>query len=284
MTIARINGTWQEIQREKQTAASVEYKTAANESKYVTLESAVSDICSISLENDKIGKCFSFNLSIEYTCRHDCECWTKGICYACGGCYLYPDNQAMYSENVNFINSHSTAEIIGAWQVAINRYPNYKAWRFFTIGDIPNSRFIDAMAMIATRNPDMRFWAYTKKYRLVNSWIDKHGDLPENMVILYSHWRNSDGTYFPMGNPHNMPTSEFIPAGHESETEHITHICPCSDPNSTEHCENCEHACYTLKPGESMALLEHSTKATHKRDKELKAAKKALKAAQKAGK
>ena len=103
------------------------------------------------------------------------------------------------------------------------------------------------------------------------------GELPENLTIIFSHWLNSDGTYYPMDNRHNLPTSEFIPFGMEKLAEKVTHICPCSDPTVKATCATCDHACYSLKKGESMALLEHSTKATKARDKAIKEAKKALK-------
>ena len=74
-----------------------------------------------------------------------------------------------------------------------------------------------------------------------------------------------------------MPTSEFIPLGKEELKDTVTHICPCSDPSVNVTCATCDHPCYTLKQGESMALLEHSTKRTKKRDKEIRTAKKALK-------
>ena len=61
---------------------------------------------------------------------------------------------------------------------------------------------------------------------------------------------NEDGTYFPMNNPYNFPTSEFIPLGKEKLAKHVTHICPCSDPNVVSTCDNCDHPCYELNFGE----------------------------------
>jgi hypothetical protein len=80
-----------------------------------------------------------------------------------------------------------------------------------------------------------------------------------------------------MDNPYHLPTSEFIPLGREELVKWVTHVCPCSDPNVIAKCENCEHPCYELKHGESMALLEHSTTETRKRDSEIKMAHEELK-------
>ena len=217
----------------------------------------------------------NFNFPIELTCNHACECYKNATCYACNGCYLFASNQALYSENLNFYNTCDNETFINALQLVIDK-TGYKLFRYFTCGDIPNNRFIDCMVSLAKRNPTVKFWSYTKKYNIVNSWIDSNGSLPENLVIVFSHWMNENGTYFEMYNPHNLPTSEFIPYGREELKNNVTHICPCSDPTVNATCATCDHPCYSIKNGESMALLEHSTQQTRERDKAIKTAKKAI--------
>ena len=274
------NGSFTIISKETWTAIRKPYeiRKAANNKNYVTMKSVDDYFFHIAEGNSKTGeKCINCNLSIENSCDHTCECYKDGKCYAEGGCYLYGDNQAGYTENSKFVLNHTNKEIIAAWQIAADFY-GYKHWRYFTCGDIPFYRFIDCMVAFAKKNPDITFWSYTKKYALVNKWIDNNGPLPENLTIIFSHWLNNDGTFFPMNNRHNLPTSEFIPFGQEKLADKVTHICPCSDPTVNVTCLTCDHACYSLKPGESMALLEHSTAATKQRDKEIKAKKKAIKA------
>ena len=243
---------------------------------YVTFDSVSDNLLNVSEGNSKTGeKCINFNMSIEYTCNHSCECYKNATCYACSGCYLFANNQAKYTENYKFYCDSDNSVFTAALQLAIDT-TGYKFFRYFTCGDIPDKNFIGCMVTLAKNNPDVKFWSYTKKYGLVNSWIDENGMLPENMVIVFSHWMNDDGSFFPMNNKYNIPTSEFIPFGQEEKAKTVTHICPCSDPSVNVTCLTCDHACYTLKPGESMALLEHSTKATKERDKAIHAAKKAL--------
>lgn len=227
--------------------------------------------------NDKTGFAVNVNFPIEYTCRHDCECYKNGLCYACQGCYLYPANQAGYSENYNYYKSATNEEMLKTFQLVIDNVKNISLWRYFTCGDIPDKRFLQIMVDFALANPSVRFWSYTKKYHIVNEWIDENGNLPDNLKIIFSHWMNNDGTYFPMNNKHNLPTSEFIPLGKEYLAETVTHICPCSNPNVLATCATCDCPCYGLCNGQSMALLEHSTKETKKRDKEIRESKKALK-------
>ena len=281
MTIYDNNGILEIIPENEREIDFIETEQGENGKTFVPLKSVTGNYFHISEGNEKTGPAWNYNLSIELTCNHNCECYLKGVCYACSGCYCFIHNQMMYSENVAYLKNHSVAEILTTFQMAIDSNKNIRLFRFFTCGDIPNTRFVDIMAGVARNNPGMKFWAYTKKYAIVNKWIDENGRLPESLVILFSHWLNSDGSYYPMENPHNLPTSEFIPIGQEHLSETVTHICPCSDPNVIANCANCEHACYTLKTGQSMALLEHSTKATKTRDKALKTAKKELKKATK---
>ena len=252
-----------------------------NGAKYVVADTVTNSWLHIVDGNSKVGESvINFNFPIEYTCKHDCECYKNKACYACHGCYTFSDNQAAYTENYNFYKSVPKPLFVAALQSAINKF-NLPLMRYFTIGDIPDAAFLDCMVIIAKHNPCMRFWSYTKKYSIVNNYIRKHGELPENLVIIFSHWLNDNGTYYPMENPYNLPTSDFIPFGKEQLAEKVTHICPCSDPTVKATCATCEKPCYKLAHGESMALLEHSTKRTKERDKALRLAHEKL---EKAGK
>ena len=252
-------------------------KIGMNGKKYVAKES-VKAIFHCTNGNSKTGEHVgNYNLPIEYTCNHQCECYKLKKCYACNGCYNYLNNQADYSENYNFyVNNESISFIneITAYIVA-NKLDKF---RYFTCGDIPDMRFLQCMIIVAKKNPTVKFWAYTKKYHIVNHYCDIFGvdSIPENLVIIFSHWMNENGTYFPMNNKYNFPTSEFIPYGKEELKATVTHVCPCSDPTVKATCATCEHPCYMLKHGESMALLEHSTSQTRERDKAIKEAKQAL--------
>ena len=251
-------------------------KTGSNGHKYVD-KGSVNSVFHATTGNEKTGKAGNYNLPIEYTCNHQCECYKNGTCYACNGSYNFGSNQMKYSENYNFYKNNFSI-------VFINEITNYikenklTLFRYFTCGDIPDIRFLQCMIKIAKINPDVKFWSYTKKYNIINNYCDEFGvdTIPSNLVIIFSHWLNDNGTYYPMNNKYNFPTSEFIPLGKEELTKTVTHICPCSDPTAKATCETCKTPCYELKRGQSMALLEHSTTRTKKRDKTIKDAKKAL--------
>lgn len=215
----------------------------------------------------------SYNFSPEQSCDHNCECYKNKTCYACGGFYMMSKNMYGYAENLSYFLKTKNEEFVEMFCKQLSENKNRK-FRFFTSGDILNRRFFDCMIGIARKMPNVRFWSYTKKYSIVNAWCDENGieNFPKNLKIIFSHWLNEDGTYFPMENPYNFPTSEFIPLGKEELAANVTHICPCSNPDVFTTCDTCDHPCYELNFGESMALLEHSTNRTKRRDKEIKAA------------
>ena len=228
--------------------------------------------------NSKIGKAVgSYNFSPEQSCDHNCECYKEKICYACGGFYMMPSNMYGYAENLAYFLKTDNKTFCDKFCAELKKNGN-KKFRYFTCGDILNRRFFDCMIENARRMPDVKFWSYTKKYSIVNQWVKENGieNFPKNLKIIFSHWLNKDGSYFPMENPYNFPTSEFIPFGKEHLAENVTHICPCSNPDVLSTCDSCEHPCYELNFGESMALLEHSTSETKARDKAVKEAHKKL--------
>lgn len=288
-------------------------KVGQNGKKFVDWTTVCDYYIHITEGNSKVGDVLGWNLPIEYSCDHRCECYQLGMCYACSGCYQFAANQASYAENYKFYRYATDSEFLAALNMAIevkrisNRIKKEKLerelanfdkkhadlppelcdqmvaaimerlaqldqllWRWFTIGDVPDSRFVGLANEAGIENPDVDFWSYTKKYAIVNRWLDKYIEFVHNLNILFSHWRNRDGTYFPMNNPHNLPTSEFIPLGEEHLAEQVTHICPCSDPNWKGTCSTCKHSCKGLKRGQSMALLEHSTQRTKERDRRIR--------------
>lgn len=248
--------------------------------KAVDLNTVTANRFNYSVGNSKLGKhVLNYGVDIMHSCTA-CECKTEGTCYGTCGLFQFGSNLQRAAENFMFWFVNGPAAMLDAIQHAIDENPECKKFRHFEIGDIPNMRYLaEVMIPAARNNPDITFWTYTKKYEIVNKYVDENGleAIPGNLTIVFSHWLNKDGSYFPMDNRHDFPTSEFIPYGKEAELlPSVTYVCPCSDPDVVAHCETCDHCCGNLQHGQSMALLEHSTKATAKRDKEIKKAHKAI--------
>lgn len=247
--------------------------------KYVpaTFEDGALPELHIAKGNTKTGKSVGgYGHTIETSCTHMCECYKLKDCYGCGGNYLYPSTQLFLADN-SLCFLHYGWEKMADMIIETIRKNHIKKYRWFTVGDIPNADFIRLMVKVGTECPDVKYWAYTKKYAMVNRFIEKefggNADRFQRITgMIFSHWRNRDGSFFPMDNPYHMPTSEFVPFGHEEDAENADHICPCSNPDVVEHCEDCSTPCYELRLGMSMALLEHSTSRTRKRDQFIRAA------------
>lgn len=253
--------------------------------KIIDMTSFQAEKIHIVIGNKKVGKhVMTFSFPTWYSCNHNCECFTgtaehKPACYAMQGCYNFLSVQFAHAENYKFFMDNTSRAFCDAVNAEIKRHKrSCNKFRWFTAGDILNRRFLDCMVTTARENPGVKFWTYTKKYATVNKWIDDNGlaAMPRNLTIIYSHWLNDDGSYFPMENPYHLPVSEFIPKGKEQLAEKVTFVCPCSSPDVVASCETCEHCCADLKRGQSQALLEHSTERTKERDKEIAAAHKRL--------
>ena len=270
---------------DKKSGREYTIETAKNGFKYVPADRdhGALPIMHVTSGNTKTGTdhLLAWGHGIEQSCNHACECYSKRICYGMHGFYqMYLVNQLYLADNLLYIRENGyekTADDI----IAEIKRTKCRKFRWFTVGDILNIDFIHMMVKIGKACPETEFWGYTKKYMLVNHYIEKYMNGNAELFLKYtglifSHWRNEDGTDFEMLNPYHMPTSEFIPFGMEDEAKKADHICPCSDPDVYENCCNCSNPCYRLKIGQSMALLEHSTAQTKARDKAIAQAHKAI--------
>ena len=132
-------------------------------------------------------------------------------------------------------------------EVTIAAFPS-RFFRWHSSGDIPDMAYLEMMARVAVKLPDTRFLAFTKKYELIDSYIDAHGSLPENLVIVLSAWGG-----FKPDNPHNLPVA-YIRFRHES-ADIPADARPC--PSYCGECVATGMSCWDLKRGESVVFYEH---------------------------
>ena len=242
---------------------------------FVSLEDVTGKI-NLSKKNDKIGNMLNISFPIHYTCDKCQLCYKRKECYGMSGTYCFPSNQALYSENLKFFIENDAETIVTELVTKIEEYPNYKFFRWFAIGDIYDSKMIDVMAMTASVKPEIKFYAYTKKHNLVNQWIQKNGNFPENLNVMFSVWTNENGIE-KCENPFNLTVACFIPYGREKELlTNEMFVCPCGNENWVLHCTDCMGCPY--KKHKYIAFLEHSTKASKERDKKIREGRKAKKA------
>lgn len=124
----------------------------------------------------------------------------------------------------------------------------YRYFRWHSSGDIVDEQYLDLMCKLARKHKQTNFLCFTKKYDLVNRYLNHHKK-PKNLVLCLSNWGN-----WIADNPHNLPTS-WVAFGDERD-ENI----PVDANECSGHCETCintsEH-CWKMRNGESVTFHKH---------------------------
>lgn len=143
----------------------------------------------------------SINLPAGITCRPDAPC-CKG-CYAKHGHFLYKNIQSCYMENLE----HYRNDPDGYFKDIIKQINQplviYKYVRWHSSGDIVDTRYLAGMYDVAMKCKGVNFLCFTKKYELVNDFINRVGEPPKNLHIVFSGWDSE----WKFDNPHNLPVA-----------------------------------------------------------------------------
>lgn len=121
-------------------------------------------------------------------------------------------------------------------------------FRFHVSGDIPDNVYFAHMVDIAGRNQHCEILCFTKKYDLVNEFLEFGGKLPKNLHMVFSAWVGLE-----MVNPYNL--SEAHVRYRDGTTTARADAKECSG-NCTE-CAITDGGCWTLKNGEQVIFNEH---------------------------
>lgn len=205
---------------------------------------------SISNGNIKTGDIRSASVSPQGSCNPNLPCWAK--CYANRMVMRWTSKTTgttrsvakSWANNLRIFNENPDdyfEQIAKA--SAIDRY-----FRWHVGGDIVNSRYFKGMIDVANRNPGTSYLVFTKKYYIVNSYVEKHGidSIPKNLIILFSEWEG-----YPLVNPHEFPVVHCILKGRKPSDD--WKICGGS-------CMDCickGVGCWELKHGEHLGIYEH---------------------------
>lgn len=122
-----------------------------------------------------------------------------------------------------------------------------KFFRWHVGGDIVNDDYLEEMVNIAKIHTGCQFLAFTKKYDLINGYLNNHREgFPKNLKIILSRWGD-----WPLPNPYRLPESTVI--FKDTEVKDDWKIC---GGNCTE-CACRGIGCWELKDGETIAFYEH---------------------------
>lgn len=196
----------------------------------------------ISPGNAKLGAVPSISLPSGVTCRGDCECAKH--CYAKRLERLRPNVLAAYRCNYDLLRT----DPVVFWRETEAAVMMSRFFRFHVSGDIPDGQYLQHMVDIARRSPHCRILCFTKKYDIVNGYIRQHGFPPENLLLIFSAWRN-----LPMDNPYNLPEAHV--RYRDGSTTASAAARPCGG-NCTE-CALTDGGCWSLHKGEQVVFDEH---------------------------
>ena len=197
----------------------------------------------ISTSISKLGAAIpSVNLPPVITCNTAAGCAKK--CYARKGRFAFKHIKDLLQRNFDIWREDPDGY---ERDVAIAAFTS-RFFRFHSSGDIPDDAYLLMMIRVAGKCPNTSFLCFTKKYEIVDNYIDSGGIVPDNLHIVFSAW----GDYVPT-NKHNLPVAYIRFKNQPTKIPGDAFPCP-------GYCGNCVAtgcSCWDLKPGESVVFNEH---------------------------
>lgn len=195
----------------------------------------------ISKGNSKLGAIPSVSLPSIKTCRQ-CACREK--CYAQKLERIRSSVRSAYQHNLEVLINEPTTY----WREVEASVMMSRFFRFHVSGDIPNAAYLENMAAVAGRNAHCEILCFTKRYEMVNEFIQKNGELPGNLHMIFSGWVGLD-----MDNPFSLPEAHV--RYRDGSTTAREDAIECGG-NCTE-CALTEGGCWSLQKGQQVIFNEH---------------------------
>lgn len=198
----------------------------------------------------------SINLPPVVTCRPDAPCAKcsaeGGGCYALRGHWIYKAVREKLWNNLALYKKHP--DIFFDDIACRTRISKYVRW--FSSGDIVDMEFLKGMVKVAKKNRETKYLCFTKKFELVNEYLDKGGKIPSNLKIVFSTWRD-----FIPENPYKLPMTYVMFRGGKTKVEkEANEKCNALIPHDaipcTGDCEKCL-GCWQLKKGQNVVFKKH---------------------------
>lgn len=200
----------------------------------------------ISTTNAKLGyQIPSVSLPPSLSCRPDAPC-ARG-CYGKRGNFLYKPAQDAQRNNWEHYASDPDAYFADIVSFLSDSLVSYRYFRWHTVGDIVDERYLEGMVNVAKKCPRVRFLCFTKKFALVNDYLDEKGKFPPNLRIVFSAWHKG----FRVDNPHRLPVAYVY-----FRKENLNPAIPETAIPCCGKCPECL-ACWTLRKGQSVYFDQH---------------------------
>ena len=153
------------------------------------------EIC-MSNGNSKTGRAW-LNLAFPTcVCREDAPC--RKTCYANKGCQQIEKVQAAYYRNLRIYNDDPDNFFEQVYYKV--KFTGLPKVRIFDSGDLPSYDFFERLVEVCKKTPGAKYMMFTKKYEIVNEYIDRNGNLPDNLNVMFSAWDR----LWDVPNPHGL--------------------------------------------------------------------------------
>lgn len=198
----------------------------------------------ISTTNSKLGVIPSINLPTT-VCRHDAPC--KKGCYAKKGNWLFPNVKESLANNLASYISDSESFFNQVIDYLNKGLVSYRYFRWHSSGEIVDYTYLLGIIKVAKKCKQTKFLCYTKKFDLVNKYLNTGAKLPSNLSIVFSGWDKD----FVIDNPYGLPTTlvDFKDKALNANIPNDAFECVGS-------CEICQK-CWNLKKGKSVVFHQH---------------------------
>lgn len=163
---------------------------------YIDFLANQSNEINMSNKNSKTGVA-CLNLAMPTcTCRPDAPC--RVGCYANKGRQCMAVVQGAYYRNFRLYNENPDEFFEQVYyKVKFSGLPKV---RWFDSGDLPDYEFFEKVIELCKSTPNVQHMMFTKWYEIVNEYIDKNGDLPDNLNVMFSAWDK----LWEVPNPHGL--------------------------------------------------------------------------------
>lgn len=196
----------------------------------------------ISNSNSKMGAVASVSLLPFLSCPARCATTCGAACYAAKIANLRANVLKSYANN-QALAMYAPALFWAQVEAAVM---SVRYFRFHVSGDILNADYFAHMVEIAARNPKTEILAFTKRFEIVNGFVNGGGVIPENLHVLFSGWNNLKPE-----NPHGFPETTV----YETESEFSENWKTCGG-----NCFECACrglGCWQAKTGDIIAFKKH---------------------------
>lgn len=197
----------------------------------------------ISSGNSKMGPIPSVSLPAGITCDKNAPCFN--LCYANKIARFRKAVKNSYDKNYDVLKRSPE----DYWtQVKYVMFTNTH-FRFHVSGDIPDEEYLINMVSACRMNSHCDAMCFTKKYEIVNKYIEDGNQIPNNLHIIFSAWPG-----FEMKNPNKFPEAHVLFNDGSCGTD-VKKSVMCSG-NCTD-CAITGAGCWTLKKGQNVVLKQH---------------------------